>query len=60
MVTANKNVKGQKKVVLRMQSYLGFFNLQDACARLQSVGLTNLDAISHDWYQGTTQDEDIE
>ena len=60
MVTANKNVKGQKKVVLRMQSYLGFFNLQDACTRLQSVGLTNLDAISHDWYQGTTEDEDIE
>ena len=42
-----------------MHVYLAYFGMGEICHKLQSVGLTNLDAISHDWYQGTTEDEEL-
>ena len=42
-----------------MQVFLAYFNLGEVCQKMQSIGLTNLDAISHDWYQGVDEDEEI-
>ena len=42
-----------------MQAFLSYFNMGNVCLKLQQIGLTNLDAISHDWYQGVEEDDEI-
>ena len=43
-----------------MQVYLSFFGMQEQCHKLQTqVGLTNLDALSSDWYQGSNEDDEV-
>ena len=42
-----------------MQVFLAYFNMVDICQKLQQIGLTNLDAVSHDWYQGVDDDDEI-
>ena len=33
--------------------------MTEICQKLQQIGLTNLDAISHDWYQGIEEDDEL-
>lgn len=58
-MAANEAMHVIKTVSERMHVYLNYFGMAEICNKLQTAGLTNLDAISHDWYQSQTEDEEL-
>ena len=59
MMDANDISNNETQTALRMHSYLSYFGLQEVSQKMQSVGLTNFDAMSYDWYNhGVDGDEE--